>query len=155
MKSRRPPRRERAFSLVEVVIALAVVVLTMVPLIALLPVGLNVNKQSENESAAVNAMTAVINDRLSSPLTNASTIYGLAQLNPAMGVVTNSTLYLDEAYSPTNQAHALYQVRVVFTAPPLSALSPYQMYCQVSWPALAVAPQGWVETVFSISQTAP
>jgi prepilin-type N-terminal cleavage/methylation domain-containing protein len=152
-------RRTQAFSLIEVVIAIGIFALVALPTFALLSVALNIDRDSQSESAAVNAMTALINDRLATPLASNSIVYNLTALTSKMGVVTNS-LNLDQTDSQTTQpGTALYKVQVVFTPPPASSVSssldPFLMYCLISWPANASTPDGKVETVISIPQSTP
>lgn len=144
---------KRAFSLVEVVIALGLFSFAIISILALLPVGLGINRDSKDESFAVNAMSAVINDRLASPSGSASLIYGIPALTSSTGFT--NTLYLNQEYVATNQAAATYKVITSLTPNATNSLMPYLLRCQLSWPPSAVTPKGHVESVAAIPNVRP
>lgn len=144
-------RSTQGFSLIEVVLALGIFAFAVVLIFGLVPVGLNLNRESQEESFAINAMSAIIVDRMSSPREQDSAIYRLPPLSPGMATSTN-TLFLDEEYAVTPQSSAAYKVTVVIDPPEPNSLGPYLMRCQVSWPAFAASHRGCVDTVAAISQ---
>lgn len=143
----------RGFSLVEVVMALGIFSFALVVMLSLLPAGLKMDQRSEDESFAVNALSAIIGDRTASSVTNKSTIYQLPALTQTNAV---TTLYLSENYTLTNQTSALYQVQATYLTPASGSLSPYLIHFRVTWPAASKAtPRGSLETISAISQVNP
>lgn len=142
------------FSLVEVVLALAIFVFAIIPIIGLLSIGLNVNRESEDETFATSVMSVVVRDRMASPYSQISGIYKIAALTPAMVSSTNA-LYLNDDYSLVTQAQALYKVDYVLVPSGTASSEPYLMRCRVSWPAASLSPRGFVESVAAIPQATP
>lgn len=142
----------RGFSLVEVVIAMGIFSFAIVVIISLLPAGMNLDRKSEDESYAVNALSAIIGDRIATPLGVQSKIYQLPALSQSNAV---STLYLNENYGLTNQTAALYKVEVTYLTPSSGSLSPHLLYCRVTWPATGTSSRGYLETIAAVPQISP
>jgi uncharacterized protein (TIGR02598 family) len=70
----RLPPKNPAFSLVEVMIAIGVVAFALLSLLALLPLGLRIEKESAEESAAVNLLAAIRADLRNSAESGPSTV---------------------------------------------------------------------------------
>ncbi|SDU17962.1 Verru_Chthon cassette protein B [Verrucomicrobium sp. GAS474] len=90
-------RKTAAFSLVEVVIAIGIVSLALLPLLGLLPVGLNSNRSSTTQTGAMSLITAISADIRSTTATTG--------VSPRFGIRTTAsggqTLYFDESETVT------------------------------------------------------
>ena len=171
------------FSLVEVVLALAVAAFCLVVILGLLPVGLTSNRSSINQTVASGLARAVISDLRATAKTAAlSPVYGITI--PAAGAGTStSVLFLQQSGSmagtinsnATATTNPLYRVTVIFTTggsktSTFGALAgantsgpPSLVYARVwiTWPALAdpivtTAPQNYVgsfETYVGLNRT--
>ncbi len=157
---------QRGFSLVEVVLAIGLAAFVLVSLMALLPLGLKVNKTSAEETRAVNILTSLEADLRNArssnslfgfplPYTNAA---GKTAFNPELTTNTLATKGLQEDETPGTIASARYQASVIYTAiPPAGSLLPVEARLIVNWPAstntlpqdLVSKSQGYVETFVS------
>jgi type II secretory pathway pseudopilin PulG len=142
--------RRRAFSLVEVVLALSVATFAILVIVALLPIGIKSTKDSLDETGALNVLSQVIADRQATPFANPSTFYLLPALTPTMTPVTNFFGILPNNQYSAATSQARYRVDYI-AMPPAAGLDPYQIYLRVSWPA-ANTNAGSVETVATFPQ---
>lgn len=95
--------RRRAFSLVEVTIAIGLVSFCLVAMLGVLPVGLSQERKSTDQTLATQALSAVVAD-FQNAATNATNTPAYNVAIPKIGEQTkNSTLALDE-YFTTNSA---------------------------------------------------
>ena len=93
------PHSCNGFSLVEVALALGIMTFCLVPLMALMPVGLSSNQTAIEQTAAGNIATSIANDLLSTPCTSGtSNRFGF---NMAASGGTPQTLFFGEDASPT------------------------------------------------------
>ncbi|MES2308022.1 MAG: hypothetical protein V4507_04105 [Verrucomicrobiota bacterium] len=135
-------RRDNAFSLVEVVLAMGILSFCMVLLMGLLPVGLKTNEISAEESKALNLMTAIVSDLKYTPSNNPkSAIFGLTGLPYATvsGGKTN-LIYLTEGWKVQEgdkpQPTSRYQVMWWYThISGANERGPVEGVVRVSWPA--------------------
>jgi len=156
--------RRSGFTLVEVVIALAVFAFALLSILALLPLGLKSNRVSSEEVRATCILTALEADlRNTHPLENSgkSKYFGLVlpyTIDASGHVTLNRTLStntlsadtsvgLDENEQPATAALRL-QVTVLYTrVPPAGSHGPIEARFIVSWP--------WRNTTDPIALTAP
>ena len=149
----------RAFSLVEVVLALGVVTFCLVSIVGLLPVGLKVVKNSHEESAAANALNqlaSAIRDATSN--TNTPGAYGAVGAFGSMtwslgGAAANfsNSLALNGQPAPSSDARLVAHVEIV---PPADAMSPGRALISIAWPMSAkwdAASSKWTKSEGSIS----
>jgi uncharacterized protein (TIGR02598 family) len=141
MKSR--PTSLRGFSLVEVVLALAVASFALITIMALLPAGLGASKDSSAQTEAMNLAIGVVSDLRQTPtalavantssLTPVSPRYAIDVTKPA------TTLYLDSNgnYSTALTAASHYKVMVNLTAPTGTLRTSTYGDVQLIWPAEA------------------
>jgi len=128
-------RHLRAFSLVEVTIAMGVVAISVLTLFALIPIGLKSNQNSISQTAAVDILTAVLADMRATPRASAtSTQFGVTFGAPII-------LYFDSEGAPSASPTATSRYRVSITFPPRAAgsRSATLSHIRVSWPARATA----------------
>lgn len=92
--------RERAFSLVEVAIAVGIAGFALLAILGLLPEGLASNRASSEQTAATNIATMIVSDVKSTPLAAGSPAaaqsprFGIAV--PAAGSTASSTFFLTQ-----------------------------------------------------------
>lgn len=144
-------RTLKAFSLVEVVLAIGVLAFALVSIVALLPMGLKSNRISAEESRAVNLLTAVEADLRGSVANGSSQIYQLPtpyKTNATPPVVfhaptvgTAHTRGVQDDEIPAAAAAGLrYQVSVIYTkVPAAGSLLPMEARLVVNWPCLSPA----------------
>jgi uncharacterized protein (TIGR02598 family) len=132
------------FSLVEVVLALAVSAFALITIMALLPAGLGASKDSSAQTEAMNLAIGVVSDLRQTPtaLAIADSSSALTSVSPRYGIdVTKAatTLYLD---SNGNSSTALtaashYKVMVNLTQPSTGVHTSTYGNVQFVWPAEA------------------
>lgn len=159
-----PPIRVRAFSLIEVVIAMGIIAFALIVIMGLLPIGLKSNRDSIQESQAVNLLQALVTDRQASDYSVNSSIYNLPALN-AITTQTTGQLYVMEDIATTNAqpgsasylvSYTIYPAKTVYplaTNYPSSGLpEPVSMNFKVSWPAQGTTPSASVEMLATFLQ---
>ncbi len=136
----------RGFSLVEVVLALAVAAFALITIMALLPAGLGASKDSSEQTEAMNLAIGVVSDLRQTPTAIAIQDSGaaLTSVSPRYGIdVTKSatTLFLDSNgnSSTTLAASSRYKVLVNLTQPTSASGTHTSTYGNVQfiWPAEA------------------
>jgi len=148
------PHRRRAFSLVEVVLALGICVFVLIALIGLFSSGWRTSRESEEQIRAANLASRLIAVRMAAPTTGPSATDGIPfdKLSQPYGSVfsgTDAYVTSDGAVSPNLTADAAYRMTCFAgtnaeTGPKLS-----QVYLRLSWPpqATAALANGWYETL--------
>ena len=76
-----------AFTLIEVVLAVGILSFALVAMAALLPIGLQSNRDSTEETQAVNLLQALVADRQAACLSGTSGNYGLPALSGSTGPI--------------------------------------------------------------------
>jgi uncharacterized protein (TIGR02598 family) len=153
--------RQHGFSLVEVVLALAIAAFCLIGLLALLPAGLSSNKDAIQKTIASGFAAEVVADLRNAPANNAANNAGVSPRfrieiptsGPTNTMVSGSpqTIYFEEngsatdvGQSPTTSSR--YRVSVGFRAPDTSGDSREVTMVRVlvTWPALAdQSPNAW------------
>lgn len=136
----------QAFSLVEVTLALGITAFCMISLFGLLPVGLNTNRNSiEQTSAASIANTVVADIRTQAAANSQRSSSTAAGKSPQYGfdltVLTVQTIYINadgtaDAVGNAPSAAALYRVSVALSAP-VQAATASPLHVLITWPAQA------------------
>jgi prepilin-type N-terminal cleavage/methylation domain-containing protein len=139
-------RDRRAFTLIEMVIALGIVSFALLGMMALLPAGVQATKTSLEESGAIDVLSNVIADRKATIPTAASTYYGIPALTTA--ITTN--------FVPTNAAcNSNYLVTCQIIPPASGSMDPYMAYLKVSWPPVmssSTNAAGYAEQIITVPQ---
>ena len=136
------PATLRAFSLIEVVLALAVMAFALVAVVGLFSVGLQTNKESADQIQATDVASLLISARRAAPTaTLASGNFALPPFPTAAGTVSNGTpvnLALDGTVAASAAAAPFKLDYVVTTtaAAPKSA----SVYLLLWWPGTAAKP---------------
>lgn len=132
---------KRGFSLIEVVLALAIVSFCLVLLVGLLPIGLKTNQISSEEFRAMNLMTALITDVEATPQTERnSRIYQVNPLPSSEDAKEKKEIvfYIDESGKMTKTDTGTltrFKVLWVYTrVPEKESLDPIEAWIKISWP---------------------
>ena len=138
---RRPQPGIRAFSLVEVVLALGISVFVLVIIMGLYSTGLRVNRESENQIQEANLASLIIAARRANP-TNASqlAIPASSLTNAYTNAFANGTQltnYIGSDGLLTNAANAVYTVSCKAGTNTMTGPNLAQVYMMLSWPAQA------------------
>jgi prepilin-type N-terminal cleavage/methylation domain-containing protein len=147
-------RKTSAFTLIETIIALAIVGVLLVSVFSLLGVAISENQWAVAQTGASNALSAIMADIRSVPVTATnSPIYNI--VFPATGAPTsgNTTFYLNDDDQPVAATAARYQVNY-WTTGSTPACQESIIRVVISWPANALYtnPQGSVETVILLNR---
>ena len=149
-------RKHRAFTLIEVTLALGVAGFCLVTVFGLLPVGLNSNQATLEQTMAGNVSSAILGDIRSSQPAAATSRYGLTI--PAAGTSTTissaqQTIYLASDGSPTGPIGSSpvasgagvsrYRATLGFAPPAKNGQrTATSVRLLITWPALADANPG-------------
>ena len=168
MKFRSPSASSRAFSLVEVTLALGIAAFCIIPLVALLPIGLSSNQAALQQSVAASIAQAVVSDLRAAP-TPASTTASVVTPRynftiPALSVTSSSTATINvrddtslssdnstgpQAAAPAADAH--YKVALTFVPPTTTSRAATMVRVLVVWPPQADPTSQQVPTKFTNS----
>jgi uncharacterized protein (TIGR02598 family) len=120
----------RAFSLVEVTLALGIAAFCLIAVFGLMPVGVQTNRNATSQTAATNIMAAAVADLRATPTTT--------NISPQFVITfgTNKTLFFDGTgqFATFLGANSRYQLNITWNAAP-SGLR-YADF-KVTWPAAA------------------
>jgi hypothetical protein len=128
---------DRAFSLVEITLAIGITAFCLLALFGLLPVGLTSNQNAIEQTAAAGWATAVAADLRSTPRSaNASPFYKINV--PAPGGATKYNIFLNDDGVRVNTAtDARYRANVWFYPPTANLRAATVVRILITWPALA------------------
>jgi uncharacterized protein (TIGR02598 family) len=134
-------RRGRAFSLVEVTLALGVAAVSLLVIFSLLPIGLQTNQRSIEQTASVDIFSAVAADLRATPVTsprgNAATSNQFGISIPGSGGTGTTTLYFNSTgqSNSSQQADSRYRVTITFVSNGGGVKSATLADLKVTWPA--------------------
>jgi type II secretory pathway pseudopilin PulG len=148
----------RAFSLIEVTLALGVAAFCLVVVFGLLPLGITSNQNSIQQSAAASMSRAIVADLHTAPpasslvTTSTSAIFGIPIPAAGAGTSIRDTLYLRQdgttGGAPINQDangafNPLYRATLYFYPPPVGGQRTATFArLLITWPALADSKAG-------------
>jgi uncharacterized protein (TIGR02598 family) len=155
--------RIKAFSLVEVALALGLAGFCLTAVLGLLPVGLNSNMASNSQTVATGIVAGVGADLRSTPITSGTTqLYGIRiPSNPVSASSVGASLYFtgDGQASTSLTSQARYRLTVTFLPNVLpnngsSAKTATFATLVVSWPAMATPANaaGSVQTFVAVDR---
>lgn len=136
-------RTGRAFSLVEVTLALGVAAISLLVIFSLLPIGLQTNQRAIEQTASVDILSAVAADLRATPVTsprgNAATSNQFGISIPASGGTGTTTLYFNRTgqSNSSQQTDSRYRVTITFVSNGGGAKSATLADLKVTWPAAA------------------
>jgi len=123
------------FSLVELMIALGVVAFCLLPIFAMLPIGLTLNKNTINQTEAANLVTMVESDLRFAGIGKISRMLevGIPATPITSGIVWKPLYFNEDAKPLLSAAGAKYQVTLTFGL--ASEKGPIPLNILVTWPA--------------------
>lgn len=136
----------KAFSLAEVTLALGIAAICLLAIFGLLPVGLNSNQASIEQTAAASFAKAIVSDLRNTPVISdpppISPFYEIPF--PTDSAVASHTIWLTETGASaasidsqiTPTSNAKYRVFLTLTPPPPSTKAATIVRILISWPAL-------------------
>ena len=134
-------RPARAFSLVEVTLALGVAAISLLVIFSLLPIGLQTNQRSIEQTASADILSAVAADLRATPVTSphggATTSTQFSISIPAAGSTGTTTLFFNSAgqSATSQQVDSRYRMTVTFVANGSGAKTATFADLKVTWPA--------------------
>lgn len=153
-------RPDTGFSLVEISLALGIAAFCLLAIFALLPIGLQGNRESSEETVATGILSLVASDLTSCPPTSprgrAASTAQFALPIPANPVTAETPVppryFGDSGYDGTVRLpESRYRVDVTFL-PNSGAKSATLVRLRASWPAAADDPLGKLETVVALDR---
>jgi uncharacterized protein (TIGR02598 family) len=133
-------RYQTGFSLVEVTLALGVAAVSLLVIFSLLPIGLQTNQRSIEQTASVDILSAVAADLRATPVTNprgnAASSTQFAINIPAAGNTGSATLYFNSAGQlvPADSSPR-YRVTITFPSDGSGAKRATWADLKATWPA--------------------
>lgn len=149
-------RRSRAFSLIEVTMAIGIAAFCLLAIFALLPLGVTTNKNSINNTIAAGLAASIAADlRAVPPSAAAGTKSPLYHLDPATAG-TLPDLYLKEDGSIKARNDADYVAKITLTQPKAATVpEATTVYIQICQPAAAANPTVAFEALTAIDRNFP
>jgi uncharacterized protein (TIGR02598 family) len=129
------------FSLVEVTLALGVAAASLLVIVSLLPIGIQTNQRSMEQTASADILSAVISDLRATPRTNppgnAATSTQFLIPVPAAGGTGATTLFFDSAgrSNSSQRPDSRYRVTITFLANGGGSKTATFADLNVTWPA--------------------
>lgn len=146
MIKRVPPR---AFSLVEVTLAIGIAAFCLLAVFSLLPVGANSNRDSVSTTQAASLTAALVADLRGTKVGDASYVYSLKPDT----ATADSIIYLKEDGSKVAAAaDADYRALVTLVPPASGVIAPTGVRVVISWPAMATNQANTFETVTALDR---
>lgn len=134
-------RRHCGFSLVEVTLAMGVAAVSLLVIFSLLPVGLQTNQRSIEQTTSADILSAVVADLRASPVTsprgNATTSKQFSINISAAGSTETTTLFFNSSgeSSASQQSDSRYRLTVTFVSSGGGAKTASWADLKVTWPA--------------------
>jgi uncharacterized protein (TIGR02598 family) len=134
--------RYSGFSLVEVTLALGVAAISLLVIFSLLPIGLQTNQRSIEQTASADILSAVAADLRATPLTSprgrAATSTQFSISIPAAGSTGTTTVFFNGAgQSVSSTENPQYRVTITFPSNGSGAKTATFADLRVTWPAAA------------------
>jgi len=137
----RTQKGQGAFSLVEVTLALGVAAVSMLVIFSLLPIGLQTNQRSIEQTASADILSAVAADLRATPVTtprgNPATSIQFGISIPAAGSAGTTTLFFNSAgqFASSQQSDSRYRATITFVSNGGGPKTATFADLQVTWPA--------------------
>jgi len=144
--------QQRAFSLIEVVLALGIAVFCLIPIFALLPIGQKSNQDTLRQTTAASLAAAFSTDLRATPPTIASSAYfGLAIPSSGSAGTTNNFYVTDDGVTNAapSTSRPTYLTTVVITPPSTSTpKTATTALILITWPAIPNQANGTLPTQY-------
>ncbi len=125
--------KNASFSLVEVTLALGIAAFCLIAVFALMPIGVQTNRNATSQTAATNIISAVAADLRATPKTSTTSSQFAIQFGQSKDLYFNGT----GGFVPdTPDANSRYHLNITFPSSPTGL--PYADL-KVTWPAAATA----------------
>jgi uncharacterized protein (TIGR02598 family) len=137
----RRPSRFSSFSLVEVTLALGVAAISLLVIFSLLPIGLQTNQRSIEQTASADILSAVAADLRATPVTTPrgnATISRQFGINiPAAGSTGTTTMFFNSAgqSATSQQSDSRYRATITFVSNGGGPKTATLADLKVTWPA--------------------
>ena len=129
-------QREKAFSMVEVTLALGIAAFSLVTIFALLPIGLNTNRNAGEQVASSKLLAGISADLRGTPsAATSSPLFGIAI--PASTASSTTTLFFNSSGQHTSALANDSRYRAVITFSPNSSSAASFATIRLTWPARA------------------
>jgi len=134
-------KRRASFSLVEVTLALGVAAISMLVIFSLLPIGLQTNQRSIEQTASADILSALAADLRATPVTtprgNPATSTQLGISIPAAGTTGTTTLFFNGAgrFASSQQSDSRYRATITFVSNNGGPKTATFADLQITWPA--------------------
>lgn len=134
-------RRHSGFSLVEVTLAMGVAAVSLLVIFSLLPIGLQTNQRSIEQTASTDILSAVAADLRATPVTsprgNPTTSTQFSINIPAAGSTGTTTLFFNSSgqSNASQQSDSRYRLTVTFVSSGGGAKTATWADLKVTWPA--------------------
>jgi uncharacterized protein (TIGR02598 family) len=142
----------KGFSLVEVVVAIGIAVFCLVPIFALLPVGLQTNQATFHETIAASLAGTVSTDLRATPSAIGSSPYFGLTLPSSGSAAVTSTIYLSDTgvkLTVPSSTGPTYLATIVLTPSASGTMNASTARILITWPALANQANGTVPTQYA------
>jgi len=152
-------KSNRAFSLVEVTLALGIASFCLIAILGLIPVGLSSTQAALEQTQASNIISAIVTDMKLAPAATVAT--ASPRFGIAIPAASAQMLYFkyggDGDINSTARAAARYQVQIIFNTTAINnRKTPLTGTIKVAWPAAANLAQkheqGSVSTFFALDR---
>jgi uncharacterized protein (TIGR02598 family) len=134
-------RRDWSFSLVEVTLALGVAAISLLVIFSLLPIGLQINQRSIEQTASADILSAVVADLRATPRTATTSSQFSISIppNPATSSTVAPPLFFNSAgqFATSQQADSRYRMTITFPSNGGGAKTATFADLKVTWPASA------------------
>ena len=136
-------RRRSGFSLVEITLALGVAAVSLLVIFSLLPIGLQTNQRSIEQTSSADILSAVAADLRATPVTSplgSATTSTQFRINiPAAGSTGTTTLFFNSSGQPnaSQQSDSRYRLTVTFVSSGGGTKTATWADLKVTWPARA------------------
>ncbi len=147
------PRGGSGFTLIEVLLGLGVMTFCLVVVIGLIPIGLETNKESRDETDAMSLVQMIAADyRAAGISTNASPLFGLPALTGLTVGISSNFWVANDAVTLTNRTAAKFTVDYAVNCPATGSAAPYTVGVTVTWTGNSTNGPTQVSTVFAVPQ---
>ena len=132
--------RHSGFSLIEVTLAMGVAAVSLLVIFSLLPIGLQTNQRSIEQTASADILSAVAADLRASPVTsprgNTTTSTQFSINTPAAGSTGTTTLFFNSSgqSNASQQSDSRYRLTITFVSNGGGAKTATWADLKVTWP---------------------
>ncbi|XHR29804.1 MAG: prepilin-type N-terminal cleavage/methylation domain-containing protein [Chthoniobacteraceae bacterium] len=145
-------KRQSAFSLIEVTIALGLTAFCMTTLMGLIPAGIRSNHTAHEKYTASEVANLLISDLVSAPIGSKQTVDGLSIPDAGSSGTSSQQIYYSETadshgnhFASSRTENSRYLISVTMLPPNANQLYATNVFIRITWPAAATSPEGALE----------